>query len=119
VTCFYGVSFCEWDVYKNRRANGMCFVTSFLYFFFFFFLGLGSGSSDDRHLQLMSVSFRNMFAPINVQSVKIKHCSRVVLFDRNAETNEISVRHYRIVLNPLGISKSIKRVAQKRKVNTN
>lgn len=83
---------------------------------FIFLYNIGGTGVDDRHLQLMSVSFRNMFAPINVQTVKIKHCSRVVLFDRNPETNIISVRHYRIVLNPLGISKSIKRVAQKRKV---
>ncbi len=75
----------------------------------------GAGA-EQRHLQLMSVSFQNMFAPINVQSVKLKQCNRVVLFDRNPETNSISVRHYRIVLNPVGISKSIKRVAQKRKV---
>jgi ribosome biogenesis protein SSF1/2 len=57
-----------------------------------------------------------MFAPINVHAVKLKQCNRVVLFDRNPESNVISVRHFRIVLNPVGISKSVKRVAQKRKL---
>ncbi len=75
-----------------------------------------AAGADQRHLQLMSASFQNMFAPINVHTVKLKQCNRVVLFDRNPETNVISVRHFRIVLNPVGISKSVKRVAQKRKL---
>jgi len=74
---------------------------------------LNNFAGEDRHLKLMTVAFQNMFPAINVHAVNLQTCSRVVLFHRDPETNVISMRHYKIVLNPLGLSKSIKRIAKK------
>ncbi len=73
---------------------------------------LNNLAGADRHLQLVTTSLQNLFPAINVQTVKLTHCSRVVLFHRDPATEVISVRHYRISVNPLGLSKSVKRVAQ-------
>ena len=69
-------------------------------------------NGKEPHMQLMTKSFQNMFPSINVNLIRWSQCTRVVLFHRDPETEIISLRHYRIVVNPLGISKSIKRVAQ-------
>jgi ribosome biogenesis protein SSF1/2 len=90
------------------------FLISFLISLSLFVVVMNNFNGPEKHLQLMTLTFQNMFPPINVRTVKLKQCTRVVLFHRNAETENISVRHYKIVLNPLGISKSIKRVAMKK-----
>lgn len=72
---------------------------------------LNNFGGQDRHLQLMTVALQNMFPAINVSTVKVRDCTRVVLFHRDPATDLISMRHFKIVLNPVGVSKSIKRVA--------
>lgn len=77
---------------------------------------LNNMGGTERHLQLLTTSLQNMFPPLNVSTVKLKNCTRVVLFHRDAQTDMISVRHYRITVNPLGLSKSVKRLSQDHKV---
>jgi ribosome biogenesis protein SSF1/2 len=77
---------------------------------------LNNLGGPERHHQLMTTSFQNMFPAINVSTIKLAHCTRVVLFHLDPQTNVISVRHYRIVVNPLGLSKSVKRIAQDNRV---
>ena len=73
---------------------------------------LNNFGGSERHLQLCTVALQNMFPPINVHKVKLKECTRVVLFHRDPETELISMRHYKVLLNPLGISKSVKRISK-------
>jgi ribosome biogenesis protein SSF1/2 len=44
--------------------------------------------------------------------MKLSDAKRVVLFHLNPETNIIEMRHYRITVKTLGISKSVKSIIQ-------
>lgn len=71
-----------------------------------------SANDGQREVQLMAHTFQNMFPAINVHQVRLSQCTRVVLFHRNPETGVVSFRHYKIVVNPVGVSRAIRRVAQ-------
>ncbi len=68
--------------------------------------------SDDLHVKLMKVTFQNIFPAINVKSVKLSDCRRVVLFHFDKDTQFVEMRHYAIRANPVGISRSIKKIIQ-------
>ena len=80
-------------------------------------------------IKLMRITFQNMFPAINVASVQLKECRRVVLFhllesesgdsdDGSAEqpsskkTQRIEVRHYAIRATPVGINRKVRRLIQ-------
>lgn len=44
--------------------------------------------------------------------MRLSDAKRVVLFNLNPETNLIEMRHYRITIKTLGISKSVKAIIQ-------
>mmetsp|Transcript_14635 Transcript_14635/g.22178 ORF Transcript_14635/g.22178 Transcript_14635/m.22178 type:complete len:425 (+) Transcript_14635:124-1398(+) len=79
------------------------------------------------HVKLMRITFQNMFPAINVATIKLRDCRRVVLFNfirrdeksaiENAngqaeEDEEVEVRHYAIRASPVGINKKVKRIIQ-------
>jgi len=68
--------------------------------------------ATEAHVKLMRVTFQNMFPPINVQTIKLTDCRRVVLFHFIKEDQTVEVRHYSIRAVPTGISRSVKRVVQ-------
>lgn len=68
--------------------------------------------SDDMHVKLMKVTFQHLFPAINVKTVKLSDCRRVVLFHFNKETQTVEMRHYAIRANPVGISRSVKKIIQ-------
>lgn len=68
--------------------------------------------STEQHVKLMKLTFQNMFPTINVKTVKLGDCRRVVLFHYHKESDTVEVRHYAIRANPVGISKTVKRVVQ-------
>lgn len=80
--------------------------------------GARGGVEPEPHVKLMTTIFQTMFPAINVSTVKVGECRRILLFKRNAKTGMIQLRHYIIKLNPVGLSKGIKRVAQD-KIPTN
>ena len=51
-----------------------------------------------------------MFPSINVKTVKLNECRRVVLFHYNSDTGDVEMRHYAIKANPVGVSKTVKRI---------
>ncbi|CAM9707182.1 unnamed protein product, partial [Heterosigma akashiwo] len=53
-----------------------------------------------------------MFPPINVQTIKLADCRRVVLFHYLKEDQTVEVRHYSIRAVPTGISRSVAGVVQ-------
>uniref|UniRef100_A0A6V1TY31 Brix domain-containing protein n=1 Tax=Heterosigma akashiwo TaxID=2829 RepID=A0A6V1TY31_HETAK len=73
--------------------------------------------ATEAHVKLMRVTFQNMFPPINVQTIKLADCRRVVLFHYLKEDQTVEVRHYSIRAVPTGISRSVKRVVQARLPN--
>jgi ribosome biogenesis protein SSF1/2 len=70
-----------------------------------------------KELGLLSVLFQNMFPSVNVATVRLTQCKRVVLFDYSAETGLIEFRHYLIKMKDSGTSRSIKRVLSSRLPN--
>lgn len=78
-------------------------------------------SSSAPHIKLMRITFQNMFPAINVATVRLADCRRVVLFNlvRNNETGdegniaeEVEVRHYAVKATPVGINRKIRRLVQ-------
>lgn len=68
------------------------------------------GQSEESQVKLMRVMFQNMFPTINVKTVKLSNCRRVVLYHYNKEDGTVEMRHYAIRASPVGISRSIKKV---------
>ena len=65
-----------------------------------------------QHVRLTRIVLQNMLPSINLKKIKLSDCRRVVLFNYLKEDGLIEVRHYAIRAQPVGISRSIKRVVQ-------
>jgi ribosome biogenesis protein SSF1/2 len=65
----------------------------------------------------MKITFQNMFRTINVKTVKLGDCRRVVLFHYNKEEGQVQMRHYAIRANPVGISRNVKKLVQSKLPN--
>lgn len=71
-----------------------------------------AGDEVPKHVQLMKVTLQNMFPAIDVSSVRLAECRRVVLFHLNRETEEVEMRHYVVKARPTGLSRAVKKVIQ-------
>lgn len=71
---------------------------------------LNSFSGDGKHLKLMANTLQNMFPTINVGTVKLSTIRRCVLFSYNPTTKLIDFRHFAIRVQPVGVSKGIKKI---------
>jgi ribosome biogenesis protein SSF1/2 len=83
-------------------------------------------------VKLMRITFQNMFPAINVATVRLKECRRVVLFHLIEETEEgegengepevkqrIEMRHYAIKATPVGVNRKVRRLIQSKIPNLN
>lgn len=70
------------------------------------------GSDDSEHLKLLRVTLQNMFPSINVNTVRLNECRRVILFHYKKETQIVEMRHYAIRATPVGINRNIKKILQ-------
>ncbi|KAF2315432.1 hypothetical protein GH714_039224 [Hevea brasiliensis] len=75
--------------------------------------GFGSG---EQHLKLTTIMFQNIFPAIDINTVKLACCQRVVLMNYNKDTKLIDFRHYSIRLQPVGVSRRIRKFVQKHQV---
>ncbi len=84
------------------------------------------------HVKLMRITFQNMFPAINVSTVKLSECRRVVLFnfirrdmsqvssekkkhvgdDNDLEDEEVEIRHYAIRAKPVGVDRKVRRLVE-------
>lgn len=62
------------------------------------------------HEKLMITVFQNMFPPIQPQHTKVTGIKRVLMINKNADTNEIEIRHYAIDTKLVDTSKNIKKL---------
>ena len=67
--------------------------------------------SVESHTKLMRVTFQHMFPTINIKTVRLSECRRVVLFHLTEE-GTVEMRHYAVRANPVGVSKSVKRIIE-------
>mmetsp|Transcript_38499 Transcript_38499/g.39183 ORF Transcript_38499/g.39183 Transcript_38499/m.39183 type:complete len:398 (-) Transcript_38499:147-1340(-) len=72
---------------------------------------------DNSHIKLIGVTLQHMFPSINVKTVQLNECRRVILFHYKRDTERIEMRHYAIRANPVGISRSVKKVLQTKMPN--
>ena len=84
------------------------------------------------HVKLLRITFQNLFPQINVSTVKLKDCRRVVLFNLIERTNTeasdpgdaevssiqiVEMRHYAIKATPVGIDRKVRRLIQSKLPN--
>jgi ribosome biogenesis protein SSF1/2 len=74
-------------------------------------------------VKLMRITFQNMFPAINVATVQLKECRRVVLFhlvdDPEGNGQRVDVRHYAIKATPTGVDRKVRRLIQTKIPNLN
>ena len=70
------------------------------------------GQSEENTVKLMRTTFQNMYPSINVKTVRLSECRRVVLFHMRKEDGLIEMRHYAIRATPVGISRNVKKILQ-------
>ncbi|KAJ4727686.1 PETER PAN-like protein [Melia azedarach] len=75
--------------------------------------GFGIG---DQHLRLTTIMFQNIFPAIDINAVKLSTCQRIVLLNYNKDTKLINFRHYSIRLQPLGVSRRLRKFVQNHQV---
>lgn len=68
------------------------------------------GEGAKNHLKLVSTTFQNIFPTINLQTVRLADCQRIVLLEYNAEMDTIEFRHYFVKPVPTGVSRSVKKI---------
>ena len=78
----------------------------------------GNGSELDktklRHVNITALTIQAMFPPINVQTVQLAECSRVVLFHYDQALDVTEFRHYAIRVKARGASKPVKKILKPR-----
>lgn len=77
---------------------------------------LAGFGGEAEHLKLTTTMFQNIFPAINVNTVKLATCQRVVLLSYDKETKLIEFRHYSIMLQPVGVSRPLRKLVQNRKI---
>eukprot|EP00940_MAST-03C_sp_MAST-3C-sp2_P001305 g1305.t1 len=73
---------------------------------------LNNFDTESPHYKLVSSTFQNMFPAINVATVKLNTCKRVILYNYDKDTDQIEFRHYAITANPAGLTRSVRRLVQ-------
>ncbi|EDQ92779.1 uncharacterized protein MONBRDRAFT_13536 [Monosiga brevicollis MX1] len=73
-------------------------------------LVLNNFGGDANHLTLCAKVLQNMFPSISVGEVELTTIKRVALFNYDAESQCIEFRHYELVVQPFGVSKTVKSI---------
>lgn len=72
----------------------------------------GVDEAAHRHVKLAGVMFQNLYPTLDVNTVKLADCRRVVLVNYNAESQSIEWRHYSITMREKGLSKGVRRLLE-------
>ncbi|SPQ98218.1 unnamed protein product (mitochondrion) [Plasmodiophora brassicae] len=76
---------------------------------------LNNFSPNGDHVRpIMAAMFQNMFPTVNVATIKLSDCRRVVLFSLDAEKDVIHFRHYLVNASPSGLTRTVKKVIRAR-----
>ena len=65
---------------------------------------------NGRHVKIIAVTFQALFPAINVKTVKLNECRRVILVNYHRESDSLDVRHYLIRADPQGASRSVRKL---------
>lgn len=72
----------------------------------------GVDEAAHRHVKLAGVMFQNLYPTLDVNTVKLADCRRVVLVNYDAESQSIEWRHYSITMREKGLSKGVRRLLE-------
>lgn len=72
---------------------------------------LNNFTGEGNQMKLMAHTFQNMFPTINLATVNLSTIKRCVLFSYNPVTKLIDMRHFAVTVAPVGLNRSIKKVA--------
>ncbi|KAL0856394.1 hypothetical protein Bca101_061547 [Brassica carinata] len=70
----------------------------------------------ELHLKLATVMFQKIFPALDINTVKLSTCQRLVLLNYNKDTKLIDFRHYSIRLQPVGVSRMLRKFVEKHEV---
>jgi len=59
---------------------------------------LNNFSGDQKHLEIMSKTFQNMFPSININKVQLRSIRRVLMLNYNEEDDTVDLRQYTITV---------------------
>ena len=91
---------------KNPRAPASAFLNPPLVVL--------NNFGDAPHQKLATITFQNLFPPINVRKVKLSTCQRALLVDFDAKTNRFQFRHYSISAAPTGANRKLRKLLTSR-----
>ncbi|CAH2051765.1 unnamed protein product [Thlaspi arvense] len=77
---------------------------------------LSGFGTQELHLKLATIMFQNIFPSIDINTVKLSTCQRLVLLHYNKDTKLVDFRHYSIRLQPVGVSRMIRKFVQNHQV---
>ena len=74
----------------------------------------GASEASHRHVKLAGVMFQNLFPTLDVNSVQLRDCRRVVLtnFEPGSDGGTIEWRHYSITMRERGLSSGVRRLTE-------
>ena len=75
----------------------------------------GFGGAVNPQVKLMAEILRNMFESIDVRTLKVTQCRRVVVFNYDKSSNRTEFRHYAINQRPAGISRGVRKLLRPKK----
>ncbi|KAF0730963.1 hypothetical protein AaE_009284, partial [Aphanomyces astaci] len=78
---------------------------------------LNNFTGPEDHIKLLNATFQNMFPAIDVQTIQLTECRRVVLFHYDKDADVVEFRQFVIRAMPLGLSKSVKTLVKSRVPN--
>jgi ribosome biogenesis protein SSF1/2 len=75
---------------------------------------LNGFSGQEAHKQILASTLQHVFPSIDVNSVALKDCRRVALFNLREVDGEfvVDLRHYLINASPVGITKTVKKIVK-------
>eukprot|EP00227_Mantoniella_beaufortii_P007604 CAMPEP_0197592628 /NCGR_PEP_ID=MMETSP1326-20131121/15198_1 /TAXON_ID=1155430 /ORGANISM="Genus nov. species nov., Strain RCC2288" /LENGTH=382 /DNA_ID=CAMNT_0043158349 /DNA_START=281 /DNA_END=1426 /DNA_ORIENTATION=- len=91
---------------KNPRAPSNAFLSPPLVVL--------NNFGDAPHQKLATITFQNLFPPINVRKVKLSTCQRAVLIDYDKATGRFQFRHYTISAAPTGANRQLRKLLTSR-----
>lgn len=65
------------------------------------------------HKTLMAAMFKHMFPPMNIASMRLSRCKRIVFINYNNAKHCIDIRHYKIKLGSVNVPRPIKKLVAK------
>ena len=77
---------------------------------------LNKFGAGGQALHLAAVTLQNLFPAINLDTVQLRECRRVVLFHYDAATGCVLFRHYLVTAAPSGINRNLRRIVQNQNV---